>query len=115
MLQGITYRRQVDGDKESSMKKVQFMNRDLYIQEGEYEKGRRRAVFLVSVGGEPYARLTVNCPECPLAEDEIIVKAIQENEEVAKAALKSGYFEDTGKTYVPEGSRNTYNIWRIKW
>ena len=63
----------------------------------QYNKGNRMALQVLCEDGESYAMLTINMPEVPLAEDEIIVKTYSENEYVAKAAFETGLFENTGK------------------
>jgi len=44
-----------------------------------------------------FCTLTCNLPDIPLEDDEVIIKNWSENEDIAKAALASGYFQDTGK------------------
>jgi len=46
--------------------------------------------------GDRFATLTTNLPDVPLEEDQVIIKTWSENEEIAKAALASGLFRDTG-------------------
>ncbi len=62
--------------------------------------------------GEPIARLTVNEPEVQLAPDEVLVKTWSENEEISRDAMKTGWFEDTGRRilvgYVEA------QVWRVK-
>jgi len=45
---------------------------------------------------EPFGMLTCNLPGVPLEDNEVIIKNWSENEDIVKAALASGYFEDTG-------------------
>jgi len=46
---------------------------------------------------EDFCTLTACIPDVPLKDFEVIIKNWSENEDVAKAALESGYFTDTGK------------------
>lgn len=45
----------------------------------------------------PYHILTVNLPDFPLEPNEFCVKTWREGEDVARAALASGLFMDTGR------------------
>ena len=64
-----------------------------------YRSGGKYAIELVMANdsGNPFCTLTCNIPSVVLTENEILVKTWSENEEVAKAALASGLFRDTGK------------------
>ena len=62
--------------------------------------------------GEPFAVLTCCIPGVELEENEILVKTWSENEAVAKAALDSGLFEDTGKR-ISTGFVSA-QVWRVK-
>lgn len=55
------------------------------------------ALQLNDASGEYYATLTVNVPDTKLEKDEILIKTWSENEKIAKTALDSGLFIDTGK------------------
>jgi len=75
-------------------------------------KGGRIAIELIGEkDGEPFAMLTVNIPEVPLKEYEFLIKNWSENEDIAKAALASGFFIDTGKR-VSSGFEQA-PIWEI--
>ena len=79
------------------------------------KKAPRRAIMLVGVDkcpGERIATLTVNIPEAEIADDEIIVKTWSENEGIAKDALASGLFEDTGRR-IPTGFVEA-QVWRVR-
>lgn len=67
------------------------------LREYQYANGRMALRVITATTGEPYATLTVNVPEAMIAEDELIVKAWGENEDVARAALATGLFVDTGR------------------
>ena len=64
-----------------------------------YRKGGSLAVELVDTNGEGLAMLSVNIPESShlLGDNEFFVKTWSENEEIAKDALASGLFRDTGR------------------
>lgn len=62
-------------------------------------------------GREPFGILTCNLPYVPLEDGEVIIKNWSENEDIAKAALASGYFKDTGKR-VATGFVEA-QIWRV--
>ncbi len=54
------------------------------------------AVELLAEDGEPYARLSVNLEGLTLPAHQFAVKTWSENEEISKAARRSGLFSDTG-------------------
>ncbi len=64
-----------------------------------YRKGGSLGVELVDINGEGIATLSVNIPESShlLGDNEFFVKTWSENEEIAKDALASGLFRDTGR------------------
>lgn len=62
-----------------------------------YSNGRLCVELIDATDGSPFATLTVNIPTAELGDWEILVKTWSENEMVAKAALASGRFKDTGK------------------
>jgi hypothetical protein len=77
-----------------------------------YNKTKRLAIQYYTDEGEPFGMLTVNVPEMKiLRDDEIIVRTTEECEALAKAALATGLFTDTG---VKIKSGFIYlSIWRI--
>jgi hypothetical protein len=87
---------------------------EVEIHLGSYQNGRSTAIQLVTTGSfkEPFATLTCNIPCVKLEADEVLIKGWSENEAVAQAALKTGWFEETGKI-VPTGFA-VAEIWRIK-
>lgn len=70
----------------------------IYVEKRQYEGGRL-ALQLMTPVGTLAAILTVNIPEEDkrLKPGEFFVKAWSENETIAKEALASGLFEDTGR------------------
>ena len=78
-----------------------------------YQNGNQLAVELIDERGEPITVLSVNIPECAhlLHEKEFFVKTWSENEELAKDALASGLFQDTGRT---SGDAVNAKIWVLK-
>ena len=80
---------------------------------GTYSHGNRLAIEVVMCeDNSPFSTLTVNLPDQPLGQNEIFVKTWSENEELAKACLATGLFEDTGKR-VPTGFVQA-QVWRRK-
>lgn len=67
-----------------------------FFKVGFYSNGRV-AIELEERDGAPFATLTCNLPTMELNGNEIFVKTWSENEEIAKAALASGRFKDTGR------------------
>ena len=69
-----------------------------YFSIDRYSIGRRTAIELIcSEDQSPFCTLTTNLPHVELEEQEVLIKTWSENEEIAKAALTSGLFRDTGK------------------
>jgi hypothetical protein len=64
-----------------------------------YAEGKRVALVALDQTGEQVGVLTTNLPEIPLEAGEFFVKTWSENEELAKAAMESGWFNDTGKRH----------------
>lgn len=81
---------------------------------GKYSDGKATAIQLITVSDypEPFATLTCHIPGVELADDEVMIKTWSENKLVAKAALESGLFEDTGKR-ISTGFVLA-EIWRVK-
>lgn len=82
------------------------------VRTSTYQHGGATAVLLECENGEPLATLSVNLEGVKLGEGEFLAKTWSENEEIAKAALDSGLFEDTGRR-VPTGWVEA-QVWRFK-
>ena len=78
---------------------------------GQYQNGRVAVQLVDAKTSEPFATLTVNIPQATVSDKEIIVKTWTENEPVARAALESGLFQDTGKR-IPTGFSQA-QIWKV--
>ena len=93
---------------------VVFKGENLEIYQSTY-KGGRPAIFLEEAGPGhvPFTALTINLPEQPLTEGEILIKNWTENEEIAPWVLEhTELFEDTG-VVVNTGFVQA-PIWRFK-
>ena len=91
--------------------KIFAYGEEIEMKETQY-RNKRAAIQLVSAEtGEPYGMLTVNIPEFPLDEEEILVKAWSENEPYRAPALATGLFQDTGKR-APAGFTEA-EVWLI--
>ncbi len=86
---------------------------ELVVKLGTYRSNGNIAVSLVEndMIGSPYGHLSVNTDK-KLAKGEFVVKDWNENEEIAQAALSSGFFEDTGKTVIC--GFELAPIWKLK-
>lgn len=62
-----------------------------------YQNNGATAIVLECEDGSQLATLTVNVPEAKVKDGEFLVKTWSENEGIAKAALDSGLFKDTGR------------------
>lgn len=71
---------------------------ELIVKLSKYSDNGRLAVSLVENDGicTPYGHLSVNT-DAVLDRGEFAVKTWSENEEIAEAALGTGFFTDTGK------------------
>lgn len=68
----------------------------MVLNRRNYSNGRM-AIELISVGGEPWATLSVNLPDAPEPPKGCFyAKTWSENEPLREPALTSGLFEDTG-------------------
>jgi len=72
------------------------------------------AVQLIAIDGQALGMLSVNLSECAdrLGDGEFYANTYSENEALARAALASGLFEDTGRT-VRSGDL-TFPVWRLR-
>lgn len=78
----------------------------------KYTRGQATVIQLINTNAqELFATLTCNIPGVNLAPDEVLIKRWSENEQIANAALATGWFEETGKI-VPTGFAIA-EIWRI--
>lgn len=73
-------------------------DQEIVLNKHEYDNDRI-AICAVCTDGEPWGTLTVNIPEIPLADDEIIVKNYSENEAWVPQVLEAlpEVFEPTGR------------------
>lgn len=68
-----------------------------------YAEGHRTAIELVDAAtGDHFATATVNVPEVPLSEGEVLVKDYNENAGILAALQRAGILEPTGRV-VPVG------------
>src|SRR5690242_4416867 len=74
-----------------------FNGEKITVIKDYYTNNNRLAVLLRTENGEPYATLSANVPTAKLLDGEFAVKNYSGNEEIAKAAMYSGIFVDTGK------------------
>jgi uncharacterized protein involved in type VI secretion and phage assembly len=78
----------------------------------KYQNGRL-AILGICDDGEEFSVLTTNFPSHShmLKENQTFIKDWSENEQFAQAALKSGFFKDTGST-IPSGFVQV-KIWEV--
>lgn len=80
---------------------VKFHDWDCVIVRGKYSNGRPSIQLFDSTTNEPIATATVNLPEVPLKEDQVIIKDYSENQGMydclRDAGIISPYF---GKAQV---------------
>jgi hypothetical protein len=81
------------------------------LRTGEYDSGRLAIFAVTAETGEPYGTLTVHLPDEGIDEGFVHVKTWGGNKPMARGALDSGAFEDTGKR-VPTGHVEA-EVWRV--
>jgi hypothetical protein len=86
------------------MKKiVKFLGYDCVVELQKYRDNDRTAIKLTDMeDGAPVAIATVNIPDYPLKEDEVLIKDYSENTGIMKVLLDAKVIEFTGK-YVESG------------
>jgi len=84
--------------------KISFKSWNCFLSLGYYGAGNRLAIQLLSdeenadkgvFYGEPIAVATVNIPEVPLKENELIIKDYSENSGMLDALKKFGFISET--------------------
>jgi hypothetical protein len=82
------------------------------IRKSYYADGNKALLVVNSDTEEILTKLSVNLDtDVPLDKDEYLIKTWSENEEIARTALESGLFTDTGK-WVPAGWVEA-QVWRV--
>ena len=84
------------------LKKVVFLGEECHIVRRQYPNGRLALQLVCSTHGDPMGTATVNIPNYPLGEKEVIIKDYSEIEGMLKALVDAGVVEDTGKV-APSG------------
>ncbi len=81
------------------------------IWKSSYANNNRLAIILKGADGEPFATISANLPDQPMADDEFAAKTYSENEGIAKAVFDTGCFFYTarrcGSGYVD------FPVWRL--
>ena len=63
----------------------------------EYADNGRKAITLIDQeDGMPFCTATINVPEIPLQDDEVIIKNYSENAGILELLEEAGYIQDTG-------------------
>ena len=76
---------------------VKFKQWNCEIQFAKYSNGRTAIMLIDSEDGSPIAKATVNIPEVPLSENEVIIKDYAENIGMLETLVNAGVVEDTRK------------------
>ncbi len=88
------------------MKQVHFLEWTCNVSLLQYPNGRT-AIQLYAEDGEPIATATVNVPNYPLGEGEVLIKDYAENAGILASLSNAGIIEPTGKT-IPVGHAQTH-------
>ncbi len=75
--------------------KIRFKDWDCQVKFQRYINNRL-AIQLVTEQEEPVAMATLNLPDVPLAEDEVLIKSYQENEGMLACLSDAKLIEPTG-------------------
>lgn len=104
-------KRQLFNDKLSG---IEFIVEDTPVEFEVKAYGNNEPAVLVICkdDGSRYGVLSVNLPDVTLEPDEFAVKTWSENEELSKAAMDTGLFEDTGKRIPSEFVKA--QVWKLK-
>jgi hypothetical protein len=78
--------------------RVQFAGFDCTLDFQQYGNGRTGIVLLDAQDGEEVAVATVNVPEAPLGERQVLIKDYSENHGMLAALKKAGVVRATGRT-----------------
>lgn len=90
---------------------AKYVKSKVEISLGAYLNGRLAIKLIDAQDGCPCAVATVNIPDYPLPEDEVIIKNWSENEGVLEFLIENGLVEDTGK--VVSTGRVVANVVKI--
>ena len=82
-----------------SKKLVRFVGSDCVVELGRYtENGRKAIMLLDAISDELVAAASVNMPEVPLAENEVLIKDYSENAGILKVLEEAGIVRPTGES-----------------
>lgn len=73
---------------------VRFLDENCSVKFTKYANSKRIAIKLYCEDGSPMATATINIPEQPLEEDEVIIKTYSENNGVLEALKDAGYIKE---------------------
>lgn len=80
------------------IKRVNYKGCPCNLMKSFYHHGNRVALCLIDAeNGEPVATATVNIPEMPLSEDEILIKNYSENQGMLSFLEKEEIVQRTGR------------------
>lgn len=75
---------------------MKFHGYDCNVVKSRYGNGRIALLLEDAVTGEPIAKATVNVPEEPLHENEVVIKDYSENVGMADVLIEAGLVAPTG-------------------
>ena len=80
------------------VKKVKYKGWNCNLNKSFYHHGERIALYLIDADdGEPVSTCTVNIPDEPLGEGEVLIKDYSENEGMVDFLVQEGVVERTGR------------------
>lgn len=82
----------LEAELRGQLGRIVFRNWVLTIKEEEYRNGR--IALSLCQNGDEIMMATVNCPEIPLEEGEVLIKDYSENDGILEAMLSAGVISD---------------------
>lgn len=80
---------------------TKYYSGEIKLQFAQYSNGRTAICLTDAVTGEPVMTATVNLPDEPLVEGEVIIKDWSENEGIMTSLMNAGVISDPiGTTYT---------------
>jgi len=94
---------------------MKMYGEEVFVVFEKYADNGRVAIRLVDEEGMPFCMATVNVPQVPLQEDEVIIKNYSENAGVLEILEQEGYIQDTGDVvYIGMAKGNLCKILKSK-
>lgn len=84
------------------VRKVTFLETECVIETARYSNGRLAIELIDTEDGMPFTTATINIPEEPLGDDEVIIKTYSENEGLEQVLVQADIITEKVR-YVSSG------------